>query len=437
MSAQPPVFRGDPDLSPCAREFAWLDFRRGEGDFRIERNSRTTWKHIGKTSKAGVVDSIHSRQLEDAGGLYEYVLRGRLPMHADTYFVLNADTETRAEWDSTTTSVVELSSSGPSPEAGALKQRERILHWHVKYPWPLGRRDYVFSQTIHTQIDEEGKMFRCIQNRALPSSKSIALRPLEKGVSRVDEYRSNMVIWEGPDDGGKLEACFAVLYFENPKVNLPSWVQSQVAASTIPSSLAAAVPIAEQYPVERIQRTLRRFGIGLPARGDHGCDNQSCDGSLVEDEAFYSASDDEEKTPKPSRGMRSPMSTAATPKPIGDGNASRGMRSPMPTAATPKPIGDGNVRSAARRGTDASVEKDSVDKTDKKRTKRSIASQIVRWSCGEPQKKREDRGEDLEEGLLILSPEERDLLLKVLAETRKRQATAWSWCCPCRRHHKQ
>jgi hypothetical protein len=367
MSAQPPVFQGDPDLSPSVREFAWLDFRRGEGDFRTE-GKRTKWKYIGKASKAGVAVSIHSRLLENTGGLYEYLLRGRLSMHADTYFVLSADTETRAEWDSTTTSVIELSFTGPIPEAGPLKQRERLLHWQVKYPWPLGRRDYLFNQALHTEVDEEGKMFRCLQNRALPSGKSIALRALEKGVTRVDDYRSNMVIWEGAADGEKHEACFAVLYFENPKVNLPSWVQSQVAASTIPSSLAAAVPVAEQYPLERIQKTLRRYGIGVVVTGDHGCDPQSCDDSIVEQEDFYSASDDDDSTPR-------------TP--------SRGTQSPMPTAAVAQKLsGDGVVRSAPRRGTPVAAEKDDADKYEKKRGKKSLASQIVRWSCGEPQKKK-------------------------------------------------
>merc|ERR1719401_1050249 len=101
-------------------------------------------------------------------------------MHSDVYFVLNADMEGRADWDSTTTSVTELSFNGPGPEAGALQNRERVLHWNVKYPWPLGRRDYVLNQTVHTEMDEEGQEFRCIQGCTLPSTKSNTLRPREK-----------------------------------------------------------------------------------------------------------------------------------------------------------------------------------------------------------------------------------------------------------------
>jgi len=43
---------------------------------------------------------------------------------------------------------------------------------------------------------------------------------------------------------------------------------------------------------------------------------------------------------------------------------------------------------------------------------------------------------DIEEGLLVLSREERELLLEVLSETRARRSLSSAWCaicCPCRR----
>ena len=49
-----------------------------------------------------------------------------------------------------------------------------------------------------------------------------------------------------------------------------------------------------------------------------------------------------------------------------------------------------------------------------------------------------DRGGDVEEGLLVLSKEERNLLLEVLSETRARRSLGPSWwlsspCCLCKR----
>lgn len=294
-----PVFEGDPDLSPIwpPRGFAWRDFQLGVGQFEVEESNSEggpTWKFIGSSEKDGVVVTVHSRALPEKGGLSEFMIRGSLPIRPDVYFALNADMEYRPEWDSTTTSVSELASSGPGPEAGFAAQRSRMLHWEVKYPWPLGRRDYVLEQNVHSEDGDDDKCppIRCIQGRTLSPEECNALRPCESGITRIEDYRANMTIWTGscPE-----EACFALLYFEDSKVSLPNWLISKGVASTIPSSLAGAVPVAKSYPPIRLYQTLVRFGPLL-------CDivPPSPSGSKLsrdpepDSESFYSASDSEE-----------------------------------------------------------------------------------------------------------------------------------------------
>ncbi|CAK0798771.1 unnamed protein product [Prorocentrum cordatum] len=211
-----PVFQGEgTELTQRAvDDFPWVDFKRGSGSFAVE-GGRSEWKPIGSGCKDGVAVSMHARRLQDKGGLSEFLIRGSLPISRDSYFVLNADMEHRAEWDDSTTSVAELSAAGPGPEAGPLARRERVLHWRVKYPWPLGKREYVLEQGVHTLQEEGGDTVRCIQGRTLAKARGEAVRPPVPGTMRVEDYRSNMVIWAGPGGSG---ANFALLYFEDSKV---------------------------------------------------------------------------------------------------------------------------------------------------------------------------------------------------------------------------
>jgi hypothetical protein len=187
---------------------------------------------------------MHSRRLQEKGCLNEFMIRGSLPVSRDVYFVLNADMEHRSEWDDSTTSVAELSASGPGPEAGPFARRERVLHWRVKYPWPLGKREYVLEQGVHTLQEEGGDIVYCIQGRTLAKARGEAVCPLTPGTTRVEDYRANMVIWADTAGSG---VNFVLLYFEDSKVSTPEWLVSKVAASTIPAQLATSVKAAEAF----------------------------------------------------------------------------------------------------------------------------------------------------------------------------------------------
>jgi len=203
-----------------------------------------------------------------------------------------------------------------------------------------------------------------------------------------------MAIWK--DNAG--QAAFTLLYFEDSKTNIPAWVMSQAAASTMPASFIEAMSVARKYPQERVAKTLARYGIQQPS-GDKE-DNTADDGD------FFSASDEEDSpSPKTSRpGLARRL-----------GNFFMGP-SHKKSRISGKGESDGKIemmRSKERKGAEPGV---------------------LRLSFGKEKATTHKSTEDLEEGLLLLSREERDLLLEVLAETRSRQiGSGYFWWCPCRR----
>lgn len=407
--AAPPVFEGEAELTQVPSSFPWQDLQLGIGEFCTARDESkcSKWKSLSTTSKDGVLVNVYSRQLEDKGGLSEFLIRGKLPVGRDTYFALNADMEYRPDWDTMCVSLNELSSTGPTPEEGAFVKRLRVLHWEVNYPWPLGRRDYILEQTIHSEATCEGLVLRCIQGHALEVTEAKALRPVQRGVTRVEDYQASMVIWEGECEQ---EAGFALLYFEDAKVSLPGWLLSKLAAATIPSQLISAVPVARQYQRTRLWHTLVRYGVAEGSEAD-GLGRSMAD----EEDAFFSASDDDDEPPS----RRTPAAVRPT----------------TPGRATKATVG----KAASKRNSSRT----SVELKDLKgKLSRVLRLSLAKSEDGTVQAKLDGDHADLEEGVLVVGKEERDLLLSLLAETRARQGARW-WLCPCRRrccthkrHHK-
>jgi hypothetical protein len=280
---------------------------------------------------------------------------------------------------------------GAKPEAPASAIRVRVLHWECKYPWPLGKRDYILEQSVHTETSEDGGVCRCVQGRTVKDD-SVAAPP--RGTTRIDDYRANMVIWDGPDGQGS--SSFALLYFEDAKMSLPGWALTQMAASTIPSSLAGLAPVAEKYPKMRMKQTMIRMC---------GSDPASPTRSDVDEDGFYSASDDEDESdiitvPSVAKSSRAPLVAGV-----------------------------------------ASKRKDTVHRGDK--DSKRISPGVLRVSLG---MKGEDGNAlsaalggdvDLEEGLLVFGKEEREILLQALAQKTGKGAGGrwlpWFLCGPCRR----
>lgn len=447
--APPPVFEGEPGAQQTPRGFQWNDLLEGTGDFCVDPSStsHTRWKQMSSTTKQNVSVTTFSRSLEDKNGLCEFLIRGKLPIPRDTYFCVNADMEYRPEWDETCVSLSEISSSGPSGDAGPLVERERVLHWNVSYPWPLGKRDYVLEQTVCSGLRADGRVFRCTQGQTVDAEVGKRLRPTKKGVTRIEDYRAHMAIWSG---NSEQEACFALLYFEDGKLNVPAWVLTKAAATTIPSQLAAVVPVAANYPNIRARHILSRYGAG-PAPGEVTprtpiSKHEPVDD--VDDEAFFSASDSD--SPKPVR-QKSNKASRVVPKNVSPKPSESSITaSPTPTDPlrhSPKPGHLAKVSCKTESGVEASPKMQNLSKVavapkkrpahhqqKDKRQMSSLEKALRLVTPGYSKEKVEaDSDEDLEEGVkLIIKKEDRDLLLHLLAEARNNQSGSW-WCCPCRR----
>uniref|UniRef100_A0A7S1ALX7 START domain-containing protein n=1 Tax=Noctiluca scintillans TaxID=2966 RepID=A0A7S1ALX7_NOCSC len=325
------------------------------------------WKNMTKYTKDGIECLVYSRTFDKSGKL-EFLVRGEIPVPRDMYFSLNADMEYRPEWDNMCVAVTEL--KGLTEVEGERGRLRRLLHWEVKYPWPFGQRDYVLAQTAHMERDEVGAMTRCIQGCSVSEAEGEALKPSRVNVGRCTNYRSNMTIWEVAE-----QRCgYAFVFFEDISVSVPSWAISRTMSSTLPATMAAFPVIAKAYPRKRFQMILGRFGPGK--------------GKLTEDDTeFYSASDDEttiSERPERSGRRREQSTTERTPFTRSKSGASK-RRS------------DGGHLRLSPTGT----------------------------------QKDPDQENDLEEGILVVSKQERDLLLQILEDMRQKQSS-W-WWCPCRR----
>jgi hypothetical protein len=367
-----PVFQGqdatDVELAKVTG-FSYADIRRGTGSFHVADEAQG-WKNMTKYTKDGIECLVYSRPIDKSGKL-EFLVRGEIPVARDMYFSLNADMEYRPEWDSMCVAVTEL--TGLTRVEGDCGRLRRILHWEVKYPWPFGQRDYVLAQTAHMERDEAGAMTRCIQGCSVSEAEGEALKPSRVNVGRCSNYRSNMTIWEVAE-----QRCgYAFVFFEDISVSVPSWAISRTMSSTLPATMAAFPGIAKAYPRKRFHTILGRFGAGKAKLAE-------------EDAEFYSASDEEttlSDRPERSAGRRT-HSTASERTPI----------------ARPKSGG------ASKR--------------------RSDAAQLRLSPHGGTQKD-PDHEHDLEEGILVVSKQERDLLMQILEDMRQKQSS-W-WWCPCRR----
>lgn len=434
----PPVFEGDPEVPEVSTSFPWQDLIEGTNEYCVEKdaNNVTRWKPMSSNTKGSVSVSTFSRSLEEKGGLSEFLIRGSVPAARDTYFCCNADMEYRPDWDETCVSLSELSSSGPDHDAGPFVERSRILHWNVNYPWPLGKRDYVLEQRVLSGVLPDGRTFRCTNGRTVDPDVGKRLKPSEKGVLRIEDYSARMAIWSQTEQ----ESCFVLLYFEDAKLSVPNWVLTKAAATTIPAQLASFVPVVAKYPRQRLQHMLTRFGItyGISAGED---DNDSCG------EAFFSASDND--SPKPPTPARSKLTR--TPRSPVTAAASKIAVQKPPLGVPQSPV----LAAASKVGVEKPplVSKKRVSgvghaKDRKIASKLESAIRLVLPRRGDEFNPKEDSDEDLEEGVLIVGKEERDLLLNLLAEARAKQSTSWfafvaKVCCSCgtrcghRRRHKQ
>lgn len=399
--------QGDADSKVPA--FSWRDLQRGAGPFN-EKDAR--WQQLSQVITDKAVVSVFSHALENKSGLCEYLLRGRIAVPRDVLFALHVDAEYRSTWDGTCVSVTELEGVDAThsiTEASQTHSHGQLLHWEANYPWPWGRRDYVFLQNVHTEQGDAGDELVCVHGHTVPVMASSQIQPCAKNLLRIDDYSARLVIWSAPS---RDEACFALFYMEDPKTSIPSWVLPQVAASTIPTHMNGLMSVAASYPRMRLEQILRRHGRTLradvastAARGAEG------DLTDAEEEAFFSASD--EDTP--------PQAVPAKTSSMAVGRAA-GLDAPAPSSI-PSLSSAAKARSAGGR--------------EKQRCRLGRPFVATRFKDNDAilhskSLLSEFELADLEEGYLRLDKDEKALLLDIIADKRLKQVSSW-WCCACRR----
>lgn len=127
----------------------------------------------------------------------------------------------RKEWDD---SVLELRVLDSHTDSNS-----DLVYWLVKFPQFFANRDYVFKRrfTYNEERQEAVIMSQAIESNVFPE---------EKGIYRVNEYWSTMVIraCESIDKPG-IE--YTLTYFDNPGTSLPQSITNFIAATGFPNFL--------------------------------------------------------------------------------------------------------------------------------------------------------------------------------------------------------
>lgn len=162
-------------------------------------------------------DKLHIwRKSEDGSGNYKYKVYGTFTdIPARAFFAVQCDTEYRKKWDKL---VVNL-------DIVDKDDKNEVIHWHMHYPFPMNSRDYVFIRRC--MVDPESGVMVLVSH-ATDHPKC----PEQKGIVRVSQYESNMVIspHRSFDENG---FDYLLTYYDDPHSSFPSPVYAWMAASGV------------------------------------------------------------------------------------------------------------------------------------------------------------------------------------------------------------
>ena len=109
-----------------------------------------------------------------------------------------------------------------------------MLHWEVKFPWPMSNRDYVFVR--HKSITDDGRHILISKGASHPELQE------QSGVVRVDLLRNLMSIEKVSDN----QLSFQMLYFDDLKGSIPTWVVNWAVSKAVPAFLNSLVNAAKK-----------------------------------------------------------------------------------------------------------------------------------------------------------------------------------------------
>ncbi|KAG2177461.1 hypothetical protein INT44_007972 [Umbelopsis vinacea] len=162
---------------------------------------------------------IYRRRFEPKPALFEYRVIGGYPdIPAKVLTKVYLDLDFRQKWDKNMLCYKELGS-------------KEVLHFVMKYPWPLSNRDYVYQMKLKTLQAAQDRTVLVIQGDSVQSHQVPVFEPPSNGVIRIDNYRQNIVI----EDDGKGGSLVQLDYFDDPKGNIPNSVINWAAKQGVPS----------------------------------------------------------------------------------------------------------------------------------------------------------------------------------------------------------
>ncbi|EDO46303.1 predicted protein, partial [Nematostella vectensis] len=162
--------------------------------------------------------SVYRRHMDN--GIYEYKVFGSfLDINARSFFFTQIDTNYRKQWDQY---AIKLDVIDKDPAGDC-----EVLHWIMKYPYPLTSRDYVFvrKSKIDMQSNKMVLMSKATSHPKCPENNTHV---------RVTDYGSQMVILPHRtfDENGM---DFVLSYYDNPKVTIPNVCTSYATSAGIPN----------------------------------------------------------------------------------------------------------------------------------------------------------------------------------------------------------
>lgn len=168
--------------------------------------------------------------------LYAYKVYGTYDdVSLNAFMEVQLNSDFRTEWDDTALQLRVLDSDQDS--------NSELVYWLVKFPHFFANRDYVFKRRF--TVNEEKKEVVIMSEAITPD-----YIPEEKGVYRVSEYWSTMVI-RACEDVNKPGLEYTLTYFDNPGTSLPQRLTNFIAATGFPSFLkkihTAALSLQANY----------------------------------------------------------------------------------------------------------------------------------------------------------------------------------------------
>ncbi|XP_022669361.1 stAR-related lipid transfer protein 7, mitochondrial-like isoform X2 [Varroa jacobsoni] len=210
------ILKKRPPSTPCCTHSAKCDRRTGHA---LKLNMEKFRTHLRSEGFEPVVESdrLHIwRKSETGKANYTYKVYGTFTdVPARAFFAVQCDTDYRKKWDKL---VVQL-------DVVESDSQNDVVYWHMYYPFPLSSRDYVFVRRSVVDTERACMVVVCHATQH-PQC------PPRKGVVRVNEYMSNMVIspHNSFDENG---FDYLLTYYDDPQSSFPSPVYAWMAASGV------------------------------------------------------------------------------------------------------------------------------------------------------------------------------------------------------------